>query len=75
MCLIWMGCIMSVSIVNGFICVSPGPEEVMKAQKGLNPKPDLPSASQIGQAIAPGPNLKLEDGGSDAQQKLLDIRA
>jgi hypothetical protein len=66
---------MSVSIVNGFICVTPGPEEVIKAQKGINPKPDLPIAGDIGQAITPMPNPKLEDGGSDAQPKLLDIRA
>jgi hypothetical protein len=66
---------MSVSIVNGFICVTPGPEEVIKAQKGINPKPDLPSAGEIEQAIAPAPNLKLEHCGSDAQHKPLDIRA
>jgi hypothetical protein len=75
MCLIWMGCIMSVSIVNGFICVTPGPEEVIKAQKGIDPKPDRPSASGIGHAIAPAANGKPDDSGSDAQQKLLDIRA
>ena len=42
---------MSVSIVNGFICITPGPEEVIKAQKGINPKPGLPKASETEQPV------------------------
>jgi hypothetical protein len=43
---------MSVSIVNGFICITPGPEEVIKAQKGINPKPGLPSPRAIRRRVS-----------------------
>jgi hypothetical protein len=65
---------MSVSIVNGFICITPGPEEVIKAQKGINPKPGLPKASETEQPVktvaASNPEACL-----DAEHKPLDIRA
>jgi hypothetical protein len=62
---------MAVTIVNGFICLTPGLDEVVKAQKGIDPRPALPQpeasmkpqsvqapveSKAADQRVIPGPN-------------------
>ena len=58
---------MAVTIVNGFICLTPGLDEVVKAQKWIDPRPapaepEVPVKREAIQALpeakAPDPRLK-----------------
>jgi hypothetical protein len=56
---------MAVTIVNGFICLTPGLDEVLKAQKGIDPRPDLarPDAAMKPQAVRATAETKAADPG------------